>query len=55
MEDFELRMNVIRLMLHQDLSAHWLEKLIREKDVSRMTSHEMFFVKNPGERYGWLV
>ena len=55
MEGFELRMNIIRLMLHQDLSAHWLEKHIGGKDVSRMTSYEIFFVKNPSERYGWFV
>lgn len=42
LEGFELRMNIIRLMLHQDLSAHLLEKHVGEKDVSRMTSYEIF-------------
>lgn len=54
LEDFELRMNVIRLMFHQDLSAHWLEKHIEEKDVSRMTSHEIFCVKNQVRGMGGL-
>ena len=46
-----LRINIIGLTFHQDLSAHWLEKYVGEKDGIRKTSYEIF-AKNPGERYG---